>query len=128
MSKQVCAGAKLKCSFGQAPSSLIVLPKPFSCDQKPAAVITDSIPMINIPSFGMCSCLANPEVASATSAASGVLTPMPCIPAIATQWFPGNPKVRINEILSLTDNCKLNCIYGGVVEIEESGQNKVTIK
>ncbi len=128
MSKQVCLGAELKCSFGQAPSNLMVLPKPFSSEQKPAAVITDSAPMINISTFGMCKSLANPTVASATAAAFGVLTPMPCIPAIATPWSPGNPKVKINGISSLTDNCKLNCIYGGVIKIQKPGQSKVTVE
>ncbi|BCD91393.1 hypothetical protein fh0823_15320 [Francisella halioticida] len=128
MSKQVCLGAQLKCSFGQALSNLIVLPKPFSSSQKFAAVITDTVPMINIPTFGMCLSLANPTVASATSAALGVLTPMPCIPAIATPWSPGSHKVKICGIPSLTNNCKLNCIYGGVIEIQQSGQNKVDIE
>ncbi|OIN83945.1 DUF4280 domain-containing protein [Francisella sp. TX07-6608] len=128
MSKQVCLGAQLKCSFGQSPASLVVLPKPFSSNQKPAAVITDSAPMINIPSFGMCSCPANPAVVAATAAAMGVFTPAPCVPATPATWSPGASKVKVNEIPSLTDNSKLNCAFGGVIEIQQPAQDKVDIE
>ena len=54
-----------------------------------AATIMDYAPLVNILPFGMCSSLANPSVASATAAALGVLTPMPCIPVIPAPWVPG---------------------------------------
>ncbi len=81
MPNQVCMGATMQCSFGLAPSSLVVLPtnKVFT-DQVPDANIMDHVPMVNIMPFGMCMSLANPEVAAATAMALGVLTPMPCIP------------------------------------------------
>ncbi|APC92438.1 MULTISPECIES: DUF4280 domain-containing protein [Francisella] len=128
MSKQVCLGAQLKCSFGQSPSSLVVLPKPFSSNQKPAAVITDNAPMLNIPPFGMCSSPTNPAVIAATAAAMGVFTPAPCVPATTAPWSPGSSKVKINKIPSLTDKCKLNCAFGGIIEIQQPAQNKVDIE
>lgn len=74
-------GATLQCSFGRAPGSLVVLPLNRTyTDQQPDANIMDHVPMVNIMPFGMCASLANPTVAAATSAAMGVLTPMPCIP------------------------------------------------
>ena len=129
MSKQVCSGAQLKCSFGQSPaSSLNVLPvKSVNSDSKPVAVITDNIPMVNILPFGMCTSLANPTVASATAAALGVLTPMPCVPVIPAPWSPGASKVKIRSIPALTDKCKLNCAYAGVIEIINPGQSLVNI-
>ena len=81
----VCAGAFLTCSFGAAPSVLNVLPAARVMSSQALASIMDSISMVNIMPFGMCSSLANPNVASATAAALGVLTPMPCIPVIAGQ-------------------------------------------
>ena len=88
---QVCAGATLQCSFGAAPTVLNVLPQNRTLTSgMPAANIMDHIPLLNIPTFGLCQSPANPVVAAATAAALGVLTPMPCIPATARagrQWL-----------------------------------------
>ena len=70
MPKQVVNGAMLQCSFGMAPSSLVVLPtKMANVGGIPAANIMDYVPIVNILPFGMCSSIANPTVASATSPA-----------------------------------------------------------
>ena len=82
----VCSGAMIKCSFGAAPSSLTVLPKNRVKTTMPIANIMDNIPMVNIMPFAMCSSIANPTVAAATSATLGVLTPMPCIPVTPAPW------------------------------------------
>jgi hypothetical protein len=87
-----------------------------------AGVINDNIPMVNIPPFAMCNSLANPTVASATAAALGVLTPMPCIPVFPAPWVPGAPTVLIQNIPALDNTCKLMCAYGGVVTIGFPGQ------
>jgi hypothetical protein len=74
MAMQVCMGAKLQCSFGMAPSSLVVLSTNETyTDHVPDANIMDHVPMINIMPFGMCTSLANPTVATATAAAMGAL-------------------------------------------------------
>ena len=74
---QVVNGAMLMCSFGVAPSSLVVLPTNMVLSgNQPAANILDHQPMVNIQPFGMCITPSNPQVAAATAAASGVLTPM----------------------------------------------------
>ena len=85
MPMQVVNGAQLMCSFGSSPSSLVVLPiNRTVVDNQPEATIQDYIPMVNIMPFGMCMTPSNPQVAAATSAALGVLTPQPCIPATST--------------------------------------------
>jgi len=90
MPMQVAMGATLMCTMGMAPSSLVVLPKnKVLTDEVPDANIMDHIPLVNIMPFGMCMSPANPEVAAATAAAMGVLTPMPCIPnTAAAPWAP----------------------------------------
>jgi hypothetical protein len=120
-------GALLKCSFGMAPSSLVVLPKNRVTTQTPDANIMDHIPMVNIMPFGMCQSLANPAVAAATAAALGVLTPMPCIPATATPWVPGCATVMIANMPALNNSSKLMCSFGGVIEITYPGQSTVNI-
>ncbi len=123
MSEYVCNGAMLKCSFGVAPGSLMVLPvnRVMTANQ-PAANIMDNKPMINIQPFGMCQSLANPQVASATSAAMGVLTPMPCIPNTVAPWAPGMPTVLIGNQPALTKDCMLNCLWAGIIQIDFAGQ------
>lgn len=116
-------GAMLQCSFGVAPSSLIVLPdKMVTTSFVPAANIMDNKPMLNIPPFGMCQSLANPTVAAATSAALGVLTPMPCIPVTTAPWAPGSPTVLVKNMPALNESSKLMCTWAGVISINNPGQ------
>ena len=127
MAKQVCMGATLKCSFGMAPSSLIVLPVNRTLTQTPDANIMDNKPLVNILPFGACSSLANPAVAAATAAALGVLTPMPCVPVTPAPWAPGSPTALIANIPALNNTSKLMCIWGGVIEVVYPGQMTVDI-
>lgn len=113
----VSGGAQLMCPFGMAPSVLNVLPNNKTITNMPIANIMDNKPMVNIMPFGMCTSLANPTVASATAAALGVLTPMPCIPLITAPWAPGSPTVLIGGAPALNNTCKLMCGYGGVIQI-----------
>lgn len=123
MAQQVCNGAILKCSFGLAPSNLVVLPVNSTItSNQPAANIMDHIPMTNIIPFGMCTSPANPAVAAATAAALGVLTPQPCIPNTPAPWAPGVPTVLIGNQPAVDNNCKLMCVWGGVIEIVMPGQ------
>ena len=62
----------------------------------------DDIPMTNIMPFGMCQSLGESEVAAATTAALGVLTPMPCIPNTPAPWVPGAPTVMLGNALPST--------------------------
>ena len=127
MSMLVTNGATLMCSFGMAPSTLTVLPASRVLSGTPAANIGDCIPNTNILPFGMCSSLANPSVASATSAAMGVLTPQPCTPVIAGTWLPGSPTVMIGGKPAVNQTCKCMCAYGGVIQILNPGQTKAMV-
>ena len=128
MPQQVCMGAMMTCSFGAAPSSLIVLPKnKVMTSNMPAANIMDNIPMVNVPPFAMCSSLANPTVAAATTAALGVLTPMPCVPVTPAPWTPGSATVMLANMPALNNTCTLNCIWGGVITFSQPGQTTVQI-
>ena len=70
MPTQCCMGANMMCTFGMAPSSLVVLPtNRVMTDEMPDANIMDHIPNTNIMPFGMCSAPTNPQVAAATAAA-----------------------------------------------------------
>ena len=128
MPNQVSMGATMVCSFGAAPSSLVVLPKNrVLCEGPPAANIMDHVPLLNIMPFGVCSSLANPVVASATAAALGVLTPMPCIPATAAPWVPGAPTVLIANMPALDNISKCMCNWGGVISFVSPGTVKTMI-
>lgn len=127
MGQQVCMGAMLQCSFGVAPSTLMVLPTNRVLTQTPAANIMDSVPFLNVLPFGMCQSMANPAVAAATAAALGALTPMPCTPVPAGPWVPGSPKVLIGGMPAVDSNCKLMCSFGGVIQVTNPGQVKVQL-
>ena len=119
----VCTGAMLQCSMGLAPSTFAVLPdKRVMVSNMPMANIMDFKPMVNIPPFGMCQSMANPVVASATAAAYGVLTPMPCIPVPAGPWIPGEATVMVANMPALTSDCKLMCNWAGSISITNPGQ------
>ena len=124
MGVQVVATAQLMCSFGVAPAVLSVIPKglPVQAGGQMAATIQDFMPNANIPPFGMCTTPSNPQVAAATSAAMGVLTPQPCIPMTTSPWTPGSPTVQINGAPALTSTCTCTCMWGGAITITSPGQ------
>jgi hypothetical protein len=113
----VTATATVMCSFGVAPSTLNVVPTSrVLVEGKPAATITDAAPLVNLPPFGMCTSLANPTVAAATSAALGVLTPMPCVPATGA-WLNGATSTLVGGRPGLTMGATCQCAWGGVIQI-----------
>jgi len=128
MPMQVCMGASMMCTFGMAPSSLVVLPtnKVFT-NMVPDANIMDHIPMENIMPFGMCMSPSNPTVAAATTAALGVLTPMPCIPATTTPWTPGASNVLLGNMPTLDNVSELMCMWGGVITFVTPGEMTVMV-
>lgn len=128
MPKQVSMGAKMKCSYGAAPSELVVLPKnKVFAEGTPAANILDHIPLVNIQPFGMCSCSGNPVVAAATAAAMGAMTPMPCTPATSAPWSPGAATVTIAKSPALDDVSTCKCNWGGEITFTTAGTVKTMI-
>ena len=59
-------------------------------------------------------------MSAATSAACGVLTPMPCVPVPAGPWKPGG-KQLVSNFPALLDNCTLSCAWGGSISIKSPG-------
>ena len=129
MAQQVIAGASLQCSFGTAPSTLMVTAENrVNAGKRPAATIMDTVPMKNVMPFAMCTTLSNPQVAAATAAAQGVLTPQPCSPVTTAPWAPGSPTVMIGNKPALNSTCKLMCSWGGVISVVSAGQINVNTK
>ncbi len=125
MPRHVVEGAQLMCSFGTSPSRLMVPPKNRMWGSpQVAANIMDYVPMVNIQPFGMCMCPANPQVAAATAAALGVLTPQPCIPCTASPWTPGAVTVNLAGAPLLNETSILMCTWGGVITVVEPGQQQ----
>ena len=128
MAMQVCMGASMMCTFGVAPSTLVVLPTNMvMTDEMPDANIMDYIPMVNIMPFGVCISPSNPMVAAATAAAMGVLTPMPCIPVTVSPWVPGAPTVMLAMMPTLDNTSTLMCMWGGVISFVTPGEFTVMV-
>ena len=122
MAMHVCTGAMLQCSFGMAPSTFSATPKMVKTSNMDAGNIMDHVTMMNIKPFGACMSIANPQVAAATAAAMGVLTPQPCIPATVSPWVPGAPTVLVNMMPALNNTSKLMCMWAGVIQVVVPGQ------
>ncbi len=123
MGQFVVTGATALCTFGLAPGT-ITASSQGTCliGGKPAATIMDCS-IANISPFGLCTSLANPQVAAATAAALGVLTPQPCMLMAAGTWIPTKPSVLIGGKPCLTNDCKLMCANGmGTISIVNPGQ------
>ncbi len=67
--------------------------------------------------FGMCKSSANPQVAAATAAAQGVLTPMPCMPVVNAPWTPGTPGLTVLEQTALSADSTCQCAWTGTIEV-----------
>jgi len=123
MPMQVVNGAVLTCSFGAAPSNLAVLPlNRVQTGYQLAANIQDHVPMTIHHAVWMCACPSNPQVAAATTAALGVLTPQPCIPVTPAPWAPGSATVELGNQPALDDVSTLSCTWGGVISITSPGE------
>ena len=116
----------LACSFGAAPTALVTTNLTVLIEGKPAATIADSVALTNIPTFGACTSLANPTVAAATTAALGVLTPMPCVP-VTTPWVPPVLTTLITGKPTIDVSAKCMCAYAGVIQIVNPGTQKTLV-
>ncbi len=124
MPKLVCTGATLQCSMGTTPATFAASGIQTSAGS-PVGVVTD-VTAANVPPFGMCVSLANPQVASATAAADGVLTPQPCLPVLVSPWAPGSARVTISEVSALDDASQCTCAWAGAVTVSSAGQIAVS--
>lgn len=128
MGQIVVNGAMLKCPMGlPGTASLTVLPTSLvQSSNQTVATIQDYKPLVNIPTFGMCTTQSNPAVAAATTAASGTPTPAPCVPNTTAPWTPGSPTVSVGNMPALTSDSSCMCSYGGQISISMAGQMTTT--
>jgi hypothetical protein len=119
MSHHVVMGAVLECTMGASPSALIVTPEKMMLSSfVPAANIMDHIPIKNILPFVACKSPAN-VVALAAAAVTGVPA---CIPVTPAPWVPGSPTVLLQMMPCLNKDSKLQCVWGGTIQINFEGQ------
>jgi hypothetical protein len=122
----VADGAQIACDLGDTPSLLNVLPAPPHIAAAPVpavllATISDFVPLTNIPTFGMCNSPSNPAVIAATSAALGVFTPAPCIPATMAPWDPPEP-VAMSTVPAFDQKATCQCAWQGTIAVVDPGQ------
>ncbi len=127
MSFHVCNGAVLKCMFAVPPGVATLIVPPLNkalTSSQPAANIMDNKPVVNIPTFGMCMSPTNPAFVSATSAAMGTPTPVPCVPATPAPWVIGSPTVMLGNQPALNNTSTLACTLGtpGCITILSPGE------
>jgi hypothetical protein len=117
--------------MGTSPAKLSVLPTNQTYGgSNPAATVQDVKPQMNIAPFGMCQSPLNPQVASATAAAGGTLTPQPCVPATSATWTPGSTSVAIVGAAGpamLSDACQCVCQWGGRIQVQDAGQSEIEV-
>lgn len=97
-------GDMVRCSQGTSPGTFQALSPTMNAQP------TDTIPMVNVPMFGMCMSPANPQTAASTAGSQGVFTPGPCVPAVVGQWVGG---ASVPGGVSSGATC--HCGYGGVI-------------
>jgi len=65
-------------------------------------------------------------VAAATAAALGVLTPMPCVPAITAPWTPMAPQTLAGGAPVVVAGAQCFCAFAGVISITMPGAVRTT--
>lgn len=122
MSKLVCTGTKMKCTYGLVPSNLVAPPtNRVHTSNTPVATILDHMSLSNIPPFGLCTSPMNPAVVT-----SGI--PQPCVPIIPSPWISSSRKVMMSGNLALDSNSRCMCAWAGVITILYAEQQKVIMK
>jgi hypothetical protein len=121
----VANGAELRCDHGTAPCRLVVTPRGHASDQQQVAHVDDHAPVLNIASFGLCTSMANPAVASATAASFGVMTPQPCMPVTTRPWEGGSQflveNVGKREVPALMSTSTCACDWFGRISVISPG-------
>jgi hypothetical protein len=125
MGSLVVTGATLQCTMGSTPATFAASGTQESATS-PTGVITDVGPS-SIPPFGLCQSPSNPQVASATTAAGGVLTPQPCLPVLSP-WTPGSSRVTVQGVPALDDSSQCACSWAGTVSVTAAGQSNATVQ
>lgn len=120
----VCSGATMRCSMGTSQAKLTVLPsRTIFLTGQPMANISDHLSMVNLAPFGRCRSLGFPATASATAAAHGKLTPMPCMHNTPFPWMGGKNDYIIKGDPALLKSSTCSCMWGGTISITDDGQH-----
>ena len=116
----------MRCTMGMAPARLTVLPvRTVNLCGQPMANISDHQSFVNLGAFGNCRSMGFPSTASATAAANGVLTPMPCMHNTPLPWMQGNNTYLVKGQPALMKNSTCTCMWGGTISIIDDGQHGV---
>lgn len=101
-------GATLVCTYGSTDGKLQI-PNNHGSIVKYGneAVITDFVPEVNIPSFGICSCPSGGGV---------------CIPLTLLPWIQEKDNLTIGKIPAVMDDSFLPCLKGGIISVKKHGQ------
>lgn len=119
----VCSGATMRCSMGTSQAKLTVLPsRTVFLTGQPMANISDHLTMVNLAPFGRCRSLGFPATASATAAAHGKLTPMPCMHNTPFPWMNGKNDYIVKGNPALLKSSTCSCMWGGTISIISDGQ------
>ena len=126
MAKCVCSGAKISCSFGAGPKSMLVLPlnRTLTANTKPIANTLDIIPFVNIPAFGNCLSPANPMNWKMAGPVP-IFVPSSCIPIPVAPWSPAAKKTKLANSPVVLANSKTSCVWAGSISVVNPGQMKI---
>lgn len=114
----------MRCSMGTSQAKLTVLPsRTVFLTGQPMANISDHLTMVNLAPFGRCRSLGFPATASATAAAHGKLTPMPCMHNTPFPWMEGKNDYIIKGNPALLKSSTCSCMWGGTISITDDGQH-----
>lgn len=129
MALMVVDGAALSCPFGTIPGTLKVTSQmEVLAAGKRVATLFDMVGKVNISGFGMCTSPTNPQVAAATAAALGVLTPQPCMFVSAAPWMTPKLMPLAKNIPCLCSDSRIMCTLGmGMISVMDPGQGKVVV-
>jgi len=118
MAEYLTTWCMLTCTMGAVPAPFVTMPLPGKTQHMgalPGALITDIVPLVNIPTFVMCRAPSNPTVIAATTAAMGVPTPGACLPVPASGWFPPAISETYCGLSKALISSKCLCAYGGTI-------------
>ena len=105
----------IKCSYGSAPMPYVVENPAAVVGDTPGGTIEDAIPIDNIPSFGQCMCMDNPENAAFDE--TGVYAP--CVP-MTEAWIPDAPTITVQGLPILDKGSKCLCDWGGEITVVDA--------
>jgi len=117
-------GTLLGCKpWGMMPGPLSVLPlNRVLTSKRPTACMMDTVPFLNIPTFGMCTSKMNPAVIAAMAASMGAVQQAPCIPAPVGPWMMASMRVLGASKPLITTSACLMCMWGGMIKAQAPGQ------